>query len=327
MIYSITIPLIGYLFLFSWHITPPRYQSIDTCLGYTVNNTHKPGPRIKIPWPFCISIDVFTSPQTDYITNVPCTSRDNVIMPIPKIAVGNTLTNNDNGIFRTINTHGYNYDQYLVKDKISAQINIICSEYSHDDLYIHKYPELDDMLKNFLQDFNDQDNTSSVHIDFVRVDKPKLPKPLQEKYEQLAIEKTAQKVAKEARKRQEAEDTNKLAIAQRQAERDLVIAAGKNTIKLENKETDEKENIISNRMFLHNEITKANATFAKMEAEANGNAKLLTKEKLRELEIKAMHNNAKYYFDKTPNTFFMKEDNREYSNEEMYSSKYDKLSN
>ena len=225
------------------------------------------------------------------------------------------------------NTHGYNYDQYLVKDKISAQINIICSEYSHDDLYIHKYPELDDMLKNFLQDFNDQDNTSSVHIDFVRVDKPKLPKPLQEKYEQLAIEKTAQKVAKEARKRREAEDTNKLAIAQRQAERDLVIAAGKNTIKLENKETDEKENIISNRMFLHNEITKANATFAKMEAEANGNAKLLTKEKLRELEIKAMHNNAKYYFDKTPNTFFMKEDNREYSNEEMYSSKYDKLSN
>ena len=325
MLYTIGIPIISYLVLFSWHITPPRHRSIDTCLGSLQKDTHQPGPRFKYPWPFCTTSDVFISPQTDYVTNVPCVAGDGTIMPIPKISVGNHITNYNNGIYRTINTYGYEYDQYLVKEKVSAEINIICSKHTHDDLYIHKYPELDDMLKNFLQEFNDKDSSSSVTIDFVRVDKPKLPRELQQKYDLLALDKTGQKVAKEARKRQEAEDINKLASTQRLAQRDLAQAEGKNLIKLENKNTEEQESIINSRMYVHQETGKANATFATMKAEADGNSFLLTPEKLRALEIEAMHNNAKYYFDKTPNTFFMKEDNREYSTEEMYSTKYDKL--
>ena len=204
------------------------------------------GIHLRMPWPITYTSEVQITPQTDTITNVKCGAGDGTQLIFDQVDVGNYLKKDY--VYKTIKRFGENYDNYLVKDKVRAQINVICSGLTSQEIYIDKFHTLDDLLLNYLQEENDKESESGVVVQFVRMSKPTLPKTLQDNYDKIANEKTARKVAEEQKLRLEQENNNKLLVAAAEAEKRRVVAEKENMILIEKKRNDEELNKIENRI-------------------------------------------------------------------------------
>lgn len=257
-------------------------------LGRLHSDITDSGTHLKLPWPITSASYVQITPQTDPIYNVKCGAGDGTQLIFDQVDIGNYLKKDY--VYRTIKRFGEYYDDYLVKDKVRAQINVICSGLTSQEIYIDKFDTLDDMLLKFLQEYNENESESGVVVQFVRMSKPTLPRTLQENYDKIANEKTARKVAEEQKLRLEQENKNKLLVAEAEAERRRIVASIENRIKKEKATID------------------ANINFEKKEKEAEGNKLLHTQEYLELEKMKSYLNNAKHYFGKIPKTLFLKDD-------------------
>lgn len=265
-----------------------------------------PGIHSRMPWPITYTSEVQITPQTDTITNVKCGAGDGTQLIFDQIDVGNYLEKDY--VYKTIKRFGEKYDNYLVKDKVRAQINVICSGLTSQEIYIDKFHTLDDLLLNYLQEENNKEENSGVVVQFVRMSKPTLPKTLQDNYDKIANEKTARKVAEEQKLRLEQENNNKLLVAAAEAEKRRVVAEKENMILIEKKRNDEELNKIDNRIKKEKALTEAKIIFERKEKEAAGNKLLHTTEYLELEKSKSYLNNAKHYFGKIPTTLFIKDD-------------------
>lgn len=277
-------------------------------LGKLQTDISDSGTHLRLPWPVTSTSSVQITPQTDSIYNVKCGAGDGTQLQFEQVDIGNYLKKDY--IYRTIKRFGENYDDYLVKDKVRAQINVICSGLTSQEIYIDKYDTLDDMLLKYLQEYNDNEPESGVVVQFVRMSKPTLPKQLQDNYDKIANEKTALKVAEEEARRLEQEHKNKLMVAEAEAERRRVVAEKENIIKIEKKKSEEHQASIENRIHKERERTRADAIFTIKQKEAEGNRLLHTQEFIEVEKSKSILNNAKHYFGKIPTTFFIKDDNK-----------------
>ncbi len=305
------------------HTVPEGSVGIYYRMGKLINTTSESGTHFRIPWPITSASTVQITPQTDTILDVKCGAGDGTQLVFPQVDIGNYLKLDY--VYRTIRRFGESYDNYLVKDKVRAQINVICSGLTSQEIYIDKFHTLDDQLLRYLQEENDNESESGVIVQFVRMSKPKLPKQLQENYDRIANEKTARKVAEETKKRLEQEHRNQLLVAEAEAERRRKVSEKDNIILIERKKAEEEESSIQNRILVERETAKANAIFVMKEKEANGNKLLHTPEYIEVEKAKSALNNAKHYFGKIPSTFFVKDSDSEYmtSEEAIASSKLD----
>lgn len=276
-----------------------------------------PGTHPILPWPITSASSVQITPQTDKIDNVKCGAGDGTQLNFPEVEVGNILAKDM--VYRTIKRFTEYYDDYLVKDKIRAQLNVICSSLTSHEIYITKFHTLDDLLLKYLQEENNKESESGVIINFVRLSKPIPPKELQDNYNKIANEKTALQVAITKGHRLEQEHKNEMMKTKSEAERRRVTADTDNMIKLDKVEMEEKESTIKRRIKSDNQLSEANSLYIKKEKEAEGNSKLHTPEYIEIRKTESMFNNAKHYFGKVPNTLFIK-DNEQTTTEEVVSS-------
>ena len=223
-------------------------------------------------------------------------------MNFQTVEVGNHL--NADNVYPTVKRFGENYDTYLIKDKVRHQINVICSGMTSQEIYIEKFDQLDDQLRDFLQTENNKLNTG-ISVDFVRLSKPTLPEALQKNYDKIANEKTALKALMEEKKRLAQENENKIMVAKAEGEAERIKAEKKNQILVEQKKAAEEVAQIENRIHTEKEKAIADAVHYSKSKQAEGNTKLLTKEYVQLESAKALANNAKHYFGEIPKTLFL----------------------
>ena len=288
-----------------YDVVPEGYRGIYYRFGGNLLEViTTPGVYFKFPWPITMASEIQVTPQTDVISNVKCGAGDGTLMTFETVDVGNHL--NPDYVYNTVKRFGENYDSYLIKDKIRHQINVICSSMTSQEIYIEKFDQLDDQLKDFLQAENNALNTG-VTVDFVRLSKPILPKKLQENYDKIANEKTALKALLEEKKRLAQENENKILVAEAEGEAKRITSEKENQIFVEKKKAAEEVAQIENRIHTEKEKAKADAVHYSKSKEAEGNSELLT-DKYVELEsAKALANNAKHYFGEIPKTLFLGE--------------------
>ena len=235
-------------------------------------------------------IVVETRPQTDEALDVPCGTNDGVQVLIRKIEVGNQL--DQQHVIKVISEYGADYDKYLVTDLVKAQITIICSKMSAQQVAIDLFDTIDDLLVKFIQDENDKKGTG-LKIHFVRLTRPELPKALNDNYLALAQEKTLKKVLEEKKARIRTEKESEQIVADKDNEMKFRNNEVQNKILIQNMLAKQEEQSINSAIII--DAAKANAEKIIMEAKAL--TAMYSIPGYTELEQARAHkHNTKYFF-------------------------------
>jgi hypothetical protein len=221
-------------------------------------------PGFNIYYPLTTSVLIVeTRPQTDEVLDVPCGTNDGVQVLIRKIEVGNQLEQQH--VLKVISEYGPDYDKYLVTDLVKAQITVICSKMSAQQVAIDLFDTIDDQLVKFIQDENDKKETG-LKIHFVRLTRPELPKALNDNYLALAQEKTLKKVLEEKKARIRTEKESEQIVADKDNEMRFRNNEMQNKILVQNMLAKQEEQKINSAIII--EAAKANAEKIMLEAKA-----------------------------------------------------------
>jgi regulator of protease activity HflC (stomatin/prohibitin superfamily) len=208
-------------------------------------------------------VEIETRPQTDEVLDVPCGTNDGVQVLIRKIEVGNQL--DQKHVLTVVSQYGPDYDKYLVTDLVKAQMTVICSKMSAQQVAIDQFDTIDDQLVKFIQDENDRKETG-LKIHFVRLTRPELPKALNDNYLALAQEKTLKKVLEEKKARIRTEKESEQIIADKDNEMRFRNNEMQNKILIQNMRAKQEEQSINSAIII--EAAKANAEKIMLEAKA-----------------------------------------------------------
>jgi len=240
--------------------------------------------------------------QTDEVKNIPCGTKGGVMIYFDKIEVVNRLRKDY--VYDTILNYGVTYDKTWIYDKIHHEINQFCSAHTLQDVYIDKFDQIDENMKEALQ----KDCTiyaPGIEIINVRVTKPTIPAVIARNYEQMEEERTKVLIAMERQKVVEKEAETQMKMAVTEAEKDALVSKIRMEQIIMEKESTKMQQIIENEMYLNREKSLADSNFYRVEKEAEANNLMLTPEYLELKFIEAIANNTKMFFgDKVPNMVF-----------------------
>jgi regulator of protease activity HflC (stomatin/prohibitin superfamily) len=190
---------------------------------------------------------------------------------------------------------GVSYDKTWIYDKIHHEINQFCSSNSLQEVYIDKFDQIDEIMKEAIQ----RDCTRyapGIEIIGVRVTKPKIPPSIARNYEIMEEERTKVLIAVEKQKvvEKEAETIKKKAVTE--AEKDAKVSEILMSQRVMEKESTKKQQEIENQIYLARERSWADANFYRVLKEAEANKVKLTPEFLELKFIEAISNNTKMFF-------------------------------
>ncbi|KAJ7527780.1 hypothetical protein O6H91_16G070600 [Diphasiastrum complanatum] len=184
---AILVPLaIGGANLGILHQVPEGHVGVYWRGGALLKTTSSPGFHLMIPFlthyePIQVTI------QTDQVKDIPCGTKGGVMIYFEKIEVVNRLRKDH--VYDTILNFGVSYDKTWIYDKIHHEINQFCSVNSLQEVYIDKFDQIDDMMKDAIQ----RDCTRyapGIEIIGVRVTKATIPKSIARNYEIMEEERT-----------------------------------------------------------------------------------------------------------------------------------------
>lgn len=239
--------------------------------------------------------------QSDVIKDVDCVTNEGLHLVFPNIEVGNQL--NQEFVLNVVSVYGSEYDKYLVTDLIRHEINVICSKKTSQQITVDHFDQLDDLLKNFIQEENNKQKSGLI-INFVRLTKPKLPPSIEKNYLALAEEKTLKKVVEERTHRIKTEKDSEMIVARKDNEIKVANVQNQNEMMILNMEAKRNEQIINNEMIIAN--ARANAEKIKLEADALTsmyNIEGYTQVKIAE----SMSTNHKYYYGEKLPKYYVRE--------------------
>ncbi|KAJ7518483.1 hypothetical protein O6H91_21G071400 [Diphasiastrum complanatum] len=274
------------------HQIPEGHVGVYFRGGALLNATSGPGFHLMIPFltryePIQVTI------QTDQVTNIPCGTKGGVMIYFDKIEVVNRL--HKDYVYETILSYGVNYDKTWIYDKIHHEINQFCSAHSLQEVYIDKFDQIDEIMKDAIQ----RDCTHyapGIEIIGVRVTKPTIPSTIARNYEVMEQERTKVLIAVEQQKvvEKEAETQKKKAITE--AEKDAQVSRIFMEQRLMEKQSNKRQQEIDNAIYLAREKSLADASFYRVLKEAEANKLKLTPEFLELKFIESMLNNTKVFF-------------------------------
>ncbi|KAJ7569980.1 hypothetical protein O6H91_01G102200 [Diphasiastrum complanatum] len=198
-------------------------------------------------------------------------------------------------VYDTILNFGVSYDKTWIYDKIHHEINQFCSAHSLQEVYIDKFDQIDEIMKDAIQ----RDCTRyapGIEIIGVRVTKPTIPKSIARNYEIMEEERTKVLIAVERQKvvEKEAETQKKKAVTE--AEKDAHVSKIFMEQRLMEKESNKRQQEIENEIYLSREKSLTDADFYRVVKEAEANSLKLTPEYLELKFIESIANNSKIYF-------------------------------
>lgn len=188
-------------------------------------------------------------------------------------------------------------------DKIHHEINQFCSQHTLQEVFIDKFHTLDETLKEILQRDIDQ-WAPGLRIISIRVTKPRIPRGIQQNYEQIESEKTRLKVAEQTQKlvEKEAETERKRAVIE--AEKVAMVGAIELNRTLAQKMNELRISEVQNDIETARVRAEADAEYYRAQKEADANRLRLTPELLALETARALANNTKVYFgEKIPSMF------------------------
>merc|ERR1719480_527778 len=131
--------------------------------------------------------NIQTTLQTDEVKNVPCGTSGGVMIYFDRIEVVNVLQHS--AVYDIVKNYTADYDRALIFNKVHHELNQFCSGHSLQEVYIDLFDQIDENLKNALQ--NDLlEMAPGLKVHAVRVTKPKIPEAIRKNFELMEAEKT-----------------------------------------------------------------------------------------------------------------------------------------
>ncbi|XP_076906370.1 uncharacterized protein LOC143562468 [Bidens hawaiensis] len=280
------------------HQVPEGHVGVYWIGGALQKTTTTPGFHLKLPL-ITHYEPVQVTLQTDLVRDIPCGTKGGVLINFDRIEVVNRLKKES--VYETLLNYGVEYDHTWIYDKIHHEINQFCSVHSLQDVYIDKFDQIDETMKEALQ----ADCTRyapGIEIINVRVTKPSIPESVRRNFEQMEEERTNVLVSMERQRvaEKEAETQKKIAITE--AEKNAYVSKIVMGQKLMEKESLRMQEEISNAMYIAREKSLADAKYYQTMKEAEANQLKLTPQFLELKFIEAISNNTKMFFgNKIPN--------------------------
>lgn len=268
--------------------------------GKLLESLGDPGYHLKIPF-ITAHHNVQVTWQTDKLNNVICGSSRGGQAYLD-IEVVNKLSSNKECILNVIGEHSVDYDKPLIFDYIPSEVAQFCKNYTLDDIVIREFDKLDEVLLDKLRDnVKSYGLENCVEIKKVRINRPRLDKEMQKKFESIENE---QKEKELARQKKETEKVMLETILQKEImekERQQKTSEIEMKIQISKaKSLSEKQKIIDNIEF-ETKKKKADAEKYKVQKIAEGNELLFSNPNYIKLEaFKSAHHNAKLIFGDVP---------------------------
>ncbi|KAG2495189.1 hypothetical protein HYH03_006795 [Edaphochlamys debaryana] len=276
----------------SVHQVPEGHVGLYWRGGKLLQRITPPGIHLRMPL-----IDSYeaiqVTMQTDKVMGILCGTKGGVTITFDKIEVVNRLKRDH--VYETIREYGVHYDRTWIYDKIHHEINQFCSSHTLEEVYISKFDQVDEQIKDALQaDCNRY--APGIEIIAVRVTKPSIPETVSANYVAMEVERTKALVAMERQRvmerEAEAERIKAVAQAQRAAETSAILMQQL----LAEKEAARRQADIETAMFVSRQKALADVERYRLEQEAPGWRAKLTPEFLEYAFIQAVANNTKLYF-------------------------------
>ena len=207
-----------------------------------------------------------------------------------RIEVVNVLQHG--AVYEIVKNYTADYDRALIFNKVHHELNQFCSGHSLQEVYIDLFDQIDENLKNALQ--NDLlEMAPGLKVHAVRVTKPKIPEAIRKNFELMEAEKTKLLISTQRQRviEKDAETERKKAVIE--AEKEAQVAKIKYEQNILEKESLQKMETINDEVHLAKEKSRADAEFYKIQKQAESNRLLLTKEYLDVKRIEAMAVNNK----------------------------------
>jgi regulator of protease activity HflC (stomatin/prohibitin superfamily) len=150
-----------------------------------IDENYYTGVQLYNPF-FSTIVHVKTVQDTDISHNVRCVSKEGVNIDIPSIEIANSI--DPTKVVNTIIQYGFNYDTVLVLNPLGQFMRELCANRTVDDIEIHDFRNLDDLLKVEIQRQVNEIN-SGILIHWVRITNVVVPQVIKEKRLELAAEK------------------------------------------------------------------------------------------------------------------------------------------
>ena len=232
--------------------------------------------------------------QMDKLPPIECHAKDRQKVTFPFIQVWNQLPKDRvYDVLRTFEKRNQKltYDQALIFDPVTNYIKEICSDYTGDQLRSENYKHLNEMVKDYLQDFQlnrPELNGASTGLVILKVfvEIPRLSPEVERNHQEIATQKTA-KEAEEFRQLtqlKEKETRNKVELLEAEKVRD--VSAVENDQKVRKEEAQAKVAKVRADSEADQKRIHADADSYMNLKKAQDNQLLLTKEylQLRQLE-------------------------------------------
>jgi hypothetical protein len=201
--------------------------------------------------------------DTDVHPDLQCVSKEGV----PLLAKGLWIKNeiDRSKILSTLKKYGQYYDQELAVKQVAPILLQICSQWTQEEITQSRFPELPEILRQRIQDYNDQRDTG-VKINAVMITQFVIPAELAAAKLALAAEKQRQLLATEEKKRTQTEQERLTFIKTQEIERLHADADSKNQLSIKAMQTQYTENQISVKMIIETGEANAQATIAQSKA-------------------------------------------------------------
>ena len=233
--------------------------------------------------------------QKDTIGPIQCISSDKQSVTFPSVQVWNQLPSNH--VYKVLKifqkkSQNIPYDQPLIFDPVNNYIKETCSEYTGEQLRSDNYKSLNEMIKQYLEDFQKNrpelnGESTGIKILKVFVEIPRLAPEVERNYQEIAVQKTAKQAEayRQETEMKKKETSNKL--QQLEAKMKLEVAATENKQSIEKNEADAKISKIKAESEAEQKRIKADADSYANHKQAQDNEKLLTDKYLLQLQLES----------------------------------------
>lgn len=282
------------------HMVPQGHVGVYWRGGRLLDRVTEPGYHMMFPLVTAMAA-VQTTLQTDKVTDIPCGTSGGTVIRFERVEVVNQLRKDM--VIETIRNYTIHYDRTWIFDKIHHEINQFCSRHTLQEVYVSKFGDLDEALRDALQADIDV-WAPGIRIVAIRVTKPRIPEAIRRNYEQIEAERTQLQIAEQSQKlvekQAETERKREVIEAEKAAQVERILLE-RHLAEARNQQEVQK---MQNEMHLAKQNAQADAKMYAAQREAESNRMLLTPEFLKLEAMRAIGNTTKVYFgDHLPKLF------------------------
>lgn len=268
--------------------------------GSLLNDINTPGYSLKFPF-ITTNYDIQVTWQTDRLNNVICGSSQGGLALLD-IEVVNKLSDTRDCILKVVGEHTIEYDKPLIFDYIPSEVAQFCKNYTLDDIVIREFDKLDEVLLLKLRhNVESYGLGDCLSIKNVRINRPRLDKDMQKKFESIENEKKATELAEREKETQKVRLESQLQKEIMEKERLRKTTEIEMKIDISKAHSNAEKQKIKDKMYFETKKNEAESEKNSILKKAEGYEKLLANPNYIKLEtMKTAYHNSKIIIGEIP---------------------------